>query len=754
MLKKFVSIANIGRFLNYGASGDVQLSKLTLIFGENGKGKTTLTSIVRSLQTGDGNHINGRTRLPANGAPEVKMLHAGGMAEFSAGAWNAPVADIEVFDAHFIDENVCSGLSIDHEHKRNLYRVIVGEKGVILSKKVDEIDGQIRTVNSELTEKRSEIKPHIIDGLDIDKLIALAKSDNIDALISRKEDEINALKSSVEIESKGSFTELHLPATPSTAILAKTLDDLSKEAADAVSAHVRTLPMRSAENWLQLGLLDLKDSCPFCTQPVGGIPIVAAYQSYFSQAYRGLQEEIRQHQKGAGDNFGQDAVIIVQNAFNTNSTLTEFWRRFFTVNLGDLDLAELIQGFKELHKCLSDRIQVKSVSPLEAIETGAELDTALAAYAALSAKVTEYNTACRAMNLEVKDVKAKAKGGNLASAQKDLALLRNKKKRHEPAVDQLCIQYLMLQLKKAQLDLDKITAKDALDTHSATIFGLYETSMNDHLTMFGADFRLKDTSANYQGGKPNSTYSLAINKCSVAVDGGDGQHSFKTTLSGGDKNCLALAFFLARLDHDPRIGDKVIVLDDPMCSMDRDRSDRTVKVILDLSRKAKQVVVLSHDPNFLRRLWDVTPPGDRKALCVHRIRETESTIAEWNIVDATRSEYLQDYFALVKFMADGQGDLRDLARKIRVLIEENLRMRFPDIFGSNEWLGDFLDKIRNSNAGDVAYRMRQQLTELEELNDFSKRYHHGNPAAAREPITDTALRTYAGRTITFLRGQP
>lgn len=754
MLKKFVGIANVGRFLSYGASGDVQLAKLTLIFGENGKGKTTLTSIIRSLQTGDGNHINGRTRLPVNGTPEVKLLHSGGMAEFTAGAWNASVADIEVFDAHFIDENVCSGLSIAHEHKRNLYRVIVGEQGVILSRKVDEIDGQIRGVNSELNDKKSEIRPHIADGSDVDKFVALAKSDTIDELIKKKEDEITALKSAVEIASKGSFTELYLPATPSTAILARTLEDLSKEAADAVAAHVRTLPMRGAESWLQMGFIDLKETCPFCAQPVDGIPLVASYQAYFSKAYNGLKDEIRQHQKGAGDNFGPDAVIAVQNTFNGNATHTEFWKRFFEVKLGELELAELIQGFKDLHTRLTDRIKTKAGSPLEVVEAGVELESALAAYSALSAKVTEYNTACRAMNLEVTDVKAKAKGGNLASALKDLALLKNTMKRHEPDVAKLCVEYLVLQARKLQLEADKITAKDALDTHSATIFGLYEASMNDHLTMFGADFRLKDTSANYQGGKPNSTYSLAINDCAVAVDGGHGQHSFKTTLSGGDKSCLALAFFLARLDHDPRIGDKIIVLDDPICSMDRDRSDRTVKVILDLARKAKQVVALSHDPNFLRRLWDSTPPGDRKTLCVHRVRETESAIAEWNIVDATRSEYLQDYFALVKFMADGQGDLRDLARKIRVLIEENLRMRFPDIFGSHQWLGDFLDKIRNANPGDVAYSMKPQLTEMDELNDFSKKYHHGNPAAARELITDTALRTYSGRTITFLRGQP
>lgn len=754
MLKKIVGIANVGRFLNYGATGDVQFAKVSLIFGENGKGKTTLTSIIRSLQTGDGDHISGRATLPANGNPSVKLLHDGGVAEFKAGAWNATLPDIEIFDAHFIDENVCSGLSIDREHKRNLYRVIVGEQGVILSREVDEIDGKIRAINSEIGEKRAEIKSFTVDGIDVEKFVALSKLDTIDDLIHKKEAEITAIKNAAEIAAKAPFVELHLPAVPTTAILAKSLNDLSKEAAGVVAAHVKTLTsMRSPEEWIQTGFLNTKVQCPFCTQSIEGISIVASYQSYFSKAYNDLKNEIRQHQKGSDDNFGSGAVIAIQNAFNGNATLTEFWKRFFAVKLGDLDLAELIQGYKQLHSRITERLRLKAGSPLDDIQTGDDLDSAIAAYSELVTKVGEYNNACRLMNIEVTDVKARAKGGNLTSAQKDLSKLTNTKKRHEPDPLKLCKDFELLLQTKLQLETDKISAKDALDKHSELIFGQYESTMNDHLSMFGAEFRLKDTSGNYQGGKPNSTYSLVINSCSIELDGEHGKHSFKTTLSGGDKSCLALAFFLARLDHDSRISEKVIVLDDPMCSMDRDRSDRTVKVILDLAKKAKQVLVLSHDSHFLRRLWDCLSPTDRKAMSIHRIRTSESTIAEWDIVDETRSEYLKDYFALVQFSEQGTGDLRDVARKIRPVVEENLRMRFPDIFGSTEWLGDFIDKIRNSNPGEVAHSMKNQLSELEELNDFSKKYHHAsNPAASREPITDGALRSYTNRAISFLRG--
>lgn len=80
-------------------------------------------------------------------------------------------------------------------------------------------------------------------------------------------------------------------------------------------------------------------------------------------------------------------------------------------------------------------------------------------------------------------------------------------------------------------------------------------------------------------------------------------------------------------------------------------------------------------------------------------------------------------------------------------------MRFPDIFGSTEWLGDFLEQDQKLKSCDVAYGMRQHLSDLEDLNYFSKKYHHAtNRAASREPITDSALRPYVARTLKLLRG--
>src|SRR6266487_2704237 len=98
MLRKLISIKNVGRFLNYGASGDVELRRYNLIFAENGRGKTTLCAIFRSLSTNTPAFIIGRRTLGSVEPPEVQLLLANGSTNFRNGAWSAPFPDIAVFD--------------------------------------------------------------------------------------------------------------------------------------------------------------------------------------------------------------------------------------------------------------------------------------------------------------------------------------------------------------------------------------------------------------------------------------------------------------------------------------------------------------------------------------------------------------------------------------------------------------------------------------------------------------------------------
>ena len=138
------------------------------------------------------------------------------------------------------------------------------------------------------------------------------------------------------------------------------------------------------------------------------------------------------------------------------------------------------------------------------------------------------------------------------------------------------------------------------------MFPGYETAINLYLSRFNADFRLDSvTYANTRGG-PTCTYNVLINNTPVPIGGADpapGEPSFRNTLSAGDRNTLALAFFFASLDQEPRLVNKVVVIDDPISSLDEHRAFTTMQEIRRLSERVGQVIVLSHNKPFLCWLW-------------------------------------------------------------------------------------------------------------------------------------------------------
>jgi wobble nucleotide-excising tRNase len=67
-------LRNIGQFDSVNAGAQLPLTKLSLIYGENGRGKTTLATILRSLNSGDPTLINERQRLGSQNTPHVVLM--------------------------------------------------------------------------------------------------------------------------------------------------------------------------------------------------------------------------------------------------------------------------------------------------------------------------------------------------------------------------------------------------------------------------------------------------------------------------------------------------------------------------------------------------------------------------------------------------------------------------------------------------------------------------------------------------------
>ena len=101
MINKIEKLVSIGKYRDYTASGQVNFKKLTLIYGDNGGGKTTLTSVFRSLTSDNPSIIKSRisTAHTQNQAAQITQLGTPNIYHtFGASGWTRPFPNIEIFD--------------------------------------------------------------------------------------------------------------------------------------------------------------------------------------------------------------------------------------------------------------------------------------------------------------------------------------------------------------------------------------------------------------------------------------------------------------------------------------------------------------------------------------------------------------------------------------------------------------------------------------------------------------------------------
>ena len=230
MIKKITSIKSIGKFKSYEAS-DISLKPLTGIYSENGRGKTTISSILRSLAKNNPKIILGRRRLNEVGKPYFKMEMDSGFIEFKDGVWNNHCTDIEIFDSHFINENLYSGMQVDLSQKRNLYKFIIGNEAIELNNEVVTLNDKISALTSEIREKRTQIIKHIGAEIEVADFVKLEAVENVDAKIAAKEKGVAALQKQDLLAKKDQLETIVFPDYKREdlgKLLATSIEDVSK----------------------------------------------------------------------------------------------------------------------------------------------------------------------------------------------------------------------------------------------------------------------------------------------------------------------------------------------------------------------------------------------------------------------------------------------------------------------------------------------------------------------------------------------
>lgn len=753
MLQRVIAIKNVGRFKNCAAGGDVTFRRYTLIFAENARGKTTLCDILRSLATNTPDIIVGRATLGSTEPPEVQLLTPGGQLRFHNGAWSSPYPNIRVFDGTYVRENVFAGDVVDTEHRRNLYRVIIGAQGVALAASVNSLDEQIRTKTNEIRDNRNQIQRLLPQGMTPEAFTALADDPEIDARIAAKEQELHAARQAAQLQQKAGLTALAIPVFPTAfaALLAKTFANVAADAERRVGEHIERHHMQArGEPWLTEGLRYITDdSCPFCAQRIYAVDLIRDYRAFFSREYHALRDEVTALKGQVDAAMGERVASGLERTVTQNTAAADSWRQFCELTTPVLPdgqaVSETMGALRETAQTLLD---LKAGTPLEAVPPTDDFTRALERFEALRTSLGTYNASVATANAAIEARKRQAQAANVPDVENELARLKAQKIRQTADGRALCDASSRLQAEKQTLEDQKGTARQQLDAHTAQVITQYGQRINWYLERINASFRISTPTHTYRGGTPSTSYQIIINGNSV--DLGDPQTppnrpSFKNTLSSGDRTTLALAFFFAQLELDADRANAAVVFDDPFGSMDGFRRNHTVNQIYRCGQNCSQVVVLSHDPSFLHLLWDRVTPADRKSLALARIGEENTTIVEWDIERAVQARYRADIDMLQRFFADGEGTPRNVVQKLRPVLEAYCQNLYPTQFSEQEMLGGIVTKIREGGA---AHPLTPIVDDLDELNVYCRRYHHSeNPNAATEQLDDAELKGYAGRTL-------
>jgi wobble nucleotide-excising tRNase len=758
-------LRNFGKFDSVVSGRHLPFALLTLIYAENGRGKTTLAALFRSLRSGAADLILDRHRLASANPPHIVASTTGGGAPclFQNGAWSNTLPDIVVFDDLFVSENVCSGIEVEAGHRQNLHELILGAQGVALNAAVQAHVAAIEVHNRNLRPLANAIPAGARGPYDVDGYCALRPLPNIADLVVEAERNLAAAKEAEPIQRQQTFTSYELPAFDRPAIealLQRDLPDLNAAAAAQVQAHIAKLG-QNGERWVSDGMSRIagasadksEEVCPFCEQELDTSPIIAHYRAYFGEAYERLKIDIADTLEDVTAAHGGDVPAAFERAARVATQGQDFWRRFMEIPPLAIDTAQIARQWKAARDGVIEALGAKQAAPLEKRTLAGAVDQALEAYEDVRQEVHAMFDRLVAANPHIAVVKQQAAGANVGALTSDLAQLKAVLERFTAAVDAACQAYLAESTAKANTQAALTAARDALDQYRVNVFPAYEAAINVYLQRFGAGFRLGSVASVNNRGGSSVNYSVVINNTPVNLNAGAaGGPSFRNTLSAGDRNALALALFFVSLDRDPQLAQKIVVIDDPMTSLDDHRSLTTVQEIRRLAGRVRQVIVLSHSKPFLCSVWDGADRIARSAIKI--IRDGDgSDLAAWDVRLDSITEHDKRHEKVAAYILTADATVeREVAAALRPILEAFIRVSYPAQFPPGTLLGPFIGLCTPRVNTPNEILNRQDLDELRDLLDYANTFHHDtNTAWETELINDQQLVQFCQRTLAFAR---
>lgn len=778
MINKVERLISVGKFRNYNTAGQVNFRKMTLIYGDNGGGKTTLTSVFRSLTTNNPEII--RSRISTNHtAPQAAQITQIGTPNifhtFGATGWTTPFAEIEIFDIHFVNDNIYSGFDFNDDHKKQLHQFVIGAQGIVIQNQIEQNKAAKVISKQSITNIEQQLILQVGNNLTADLItsflaIPATQANGIDQQITTAEAALASANANTIIQTLQPLAPLiRITSGINFASLITDLQTTSQAIQNAAletlfSNHCQDLTdngLDGPENWLQRGFAYVESKqvineptifCPFCKQTIdGNVEILNAYINKFNADFNALVLRLQSHLTTL-QNFNLETTIQAINNINqTNLGNVTSWathlpntvlQPVFNI-IADENI--LRAEFQSLIASLQQKIQNPTVAVATATATVFQ-----SSGQTINTNIDNYNQSVTAYNIAITTFRASIQ--TAANAQLAVARLKRIKKRFETPIVTLCTQLSAEKQILRGLETAYTALSQQQQTAAATFFSSYQTRINHYLgNVFKTHFRIDDVVHVAPAGRATQSkiaYKLTIDGKDISFVPNQ-PFNAKECLSEGDKSTIALAFFLSKLDIDPNCQDKILIFDDPLSSLDTNRRTYTIGIIRTLFQQLKQVVVLSHNEYFLHEIGKDIGAAFK---CTLRIKEDfvakASKIEPCDLEELVKIEYFKQIEALEAFRSNPNHAFKDTVLGwLRNVLEAHLRFKFykevrtlagQQTFGRLITFLDTLPVVFRDNTNRATI-----ISNLHLINGVSWKPHHGDPtpnytALGMNPNTITA----------------
>lgn len=734
MLKRIQKLENIGRFVS-ASCGSVEFSELTLIFGRNSYGKSTLSEILRSLDADDVQLLGHRKTIPSSSAPQLarlSFLPDGQTSEVivSAGAsgWNFGGVDkpkILVFDDAFFHDNIFAARQFTRETKQNLSSFIIGAQGVQSAQNIAEK----KKLKGDKTRERNQLqRDGFSDIQDLKAFLALDVSETKEYL--EKKIELQRQQYAALTKQKGSIaqiltrslcTEVALPVSLKNHVLKinealrSSLETHHEQASKLVSEHIASTfrEKEGAEAWIQRGVQQNKgESCQFCGQTLqeDAKQLLGLYRQYFDDSYKEHERSIRQVLNGQLISFKEYLAATTKLKIQENlsaclsySELMENESYLDSRNVLETlsrELTDALEAWEQERQqvavAIEEKIGLKLKAPHqpqpELTGTFAEPENDR-----LQELAVRYNHLVAQIGLQQQDFKDSSEPTKIEDELRSITALGQSTKLRLQRLEK---DALVSRMKTLEGEIQALSAEiplleTSLQAQQSAYLQSYFFSLNKWFHEFGSkDFTL-EMALDSTGHTP--VYFLKVLFKGKPVS----EKNLAKIFSESDRRALALAVFWAHIDSMSAVEKQslLVVLDDPVTSFDNGRISSVHSQIISLHQSVRQVIVLSHYETDIAKFLLVYGRNHPVNLLAIENTGGASTLCRKDAADFVHSDHELKRRQISAF-ADGQKNSH-AAGDLRIFLETELTFRFSrslQAIGAFEcMLGEKIDRLHTGN---------------------------------------------------------